>query len=253
VGWPPAVVPGWADNLLTAYSDAGALVGHGVSFSPLSAGVDEYQRSWLTLLRQEFCARRYRHLSEHFGFSTTRNFHQSAPLPVPLTPATLTLGQDRLRQLAAAAGVPIGLENLAFAFSVRDVEEQGRFLDRLLAAVAGFVVLDLHNLYCQSMNFHKPLEALLAGYPLKRVRELHVAGGSWSQSESSPASPQIRRDTHDQPVPKELFAWLPYVLQRCPDVEVVILERMGGTLTEADDEAFRRDFRRLREVVHACG
>ena len=61
----------------------------------------------------------------------------------------------------------------------------------------------------------------------------------------------IRRDTHDGPVPDELFAWLPRVLERCPHVEAVILERMGGTLAEADDERFRRDFLRLKEVVHA--
>src|ERR1043166_7464755 len=216
IGWPPAVVLGWAEDLLTAYSDAGALYGHGVSFSPLSAGVDDFQRSWLTRLRQELATRRYRHISEHFGFSSTRNFHQSAPLPVPLTPATLKVGHDRLRELAAVAGVPIGLENLAFAFSIRDVEDQGRFLEELLTPVDGFIVLDLHNLYCQAMNFGKPLDALLAGYPLERVRELHVAGGSWSRLDGSPS--QIRRDTHDQPVPEELFDWLPRVLERCPNV-----------------------------------
>src|ERR1043165_7015718 len=236
VGWPPAVIPGWAEELLQFYSGAGCLVGHGVSYSPLSAGTKELQQTWLRQLAQELRVRSYRHISEHFGFSSTRNFHQSAPLPVPLTSATLQLGQERLHHLADLAQVPIGLENLAFAFSMRDVEDQGRFLDALLTPIDGFVVLDLHNLYCQVMNFGIAFEDLLKRYPLQRVRELHLAGGSWSSpshaAQLSTSAKRIRRDTHDHPVPEELFAWLPAVLQKCPAVEVVILERMGGTLTE---------------------
>jgi uncharacterized protein len=260
VGWPPTVVPRWADNLLRAYSDADRLLGHGVSYSPLSAGTRDQQDGWLQLLIKELGVRRYRHISEHFGFSSTRNFHQSAPLPIPLTDATLRLGQERLQRLAEIAKVPIGLENLAFAFSLRDVEDQGRFLNALLAPSDGFLLLDLHNVYCQSWNFELTCDELLAGYPLERVRELHVAGGSWS----SPQSPSdsgaggvgvtiprpIRRDTHDGPVPEEIFAWLPSVLERCPNVAAVVLERMGGTLSASDEALFRRDFLRLKETVH---
>jgi uncharacterized protein (UPF0276 family) len=251
-GWPPAVVPAWADELLRCYSDGGNLLGHGVSYSPLSAGADDLQETWLRLLKHEVQRRRYRHISEHFGFSSTRNFHQSAPLPVPLTDAYLRLGQESLRELAATAEVPIGLENLAFAFSMRDVEDQGRFLDELLEPVDGFLLLDLHNLYCQVVNFDISFDALIGKYPLERVREVHVSGGSWSEPERQRGAKPIRRDTHDGPLPEALFTWLPTVLERCPRVEAVIMERMGGTLAEADDEPFRRDFRRLKEVVHGA-
>jgi uncharacterized protein (UPF0276 family) len=245
-GWPPTVMPHWAEDLLRCYSDAGNLLGHGVSYSPLSAGIDAFQVAWQQSLTRELKQRRYRHISEHFGFSSTRNFHQSAPLPVPLTDAYLKLGRQRLQQLAEIAKVPIGLENLAFAFGLRDVEDQGRFLDALLTPIDGFLLLDLHNLFCQIINFDTSFETLLAKYPLERVREVHVSGGSWSEFDGDP----IRRDTHDGPLPESLFTWLPMVLDRCPRVEAVILERMGGTLAEEDDEPFRRDFRRLREVVH---
>ncbi len=252
VGWPPTVVPGWADDLLRHYSDADQLLGHGVSYSALSAGIELTQQRWLDALDHELSQRRYRHLSEHFGFSATSNFHQSAPFPVPLTSATLRVGQDRLRKLRERATMPVGLENLAFAFHRQDVDEQGRFLEALLEPADGFLLLDLHNLHCQSCNFDVSLDELLASYPLPRVRELHVAGGSWSVPTTGPNLAPVRRDTHDGAVPEELFAWLPKVLERCPNVEAVILERMGGTLSPEDDEPFRRDYRRLREVVHAA-
>lgn len=250
--WPPAVVPRWAAELIAAFADGDRLLGHGVHYSALSAGVESRQQAWLDRLREEVCRHAYRHVSEHFGFSGSRGFHRSAPLPVPLNDSTLSLGRDRLRRLAAVAGVPVGLENLAFAFGPRDVAEQGRFLDALLEPVDGFLLLDLHNLYCQSVNFGRTLDELLVTYPLHRVRELHVSGGSWSGTSGDERRP-VRRDTHDGPVPAELFEWLPRVLAMCPNVEAVVLERLGGTLAAADDEPFRRDFRRLREVVRAAG
>jgi uncharacterized protein (UPF0276 family) len=248
-GWPPAVVPRWALDLIAAFGANNRLLGHGVHYSALSAGTESRQQAWLANCAEEVRRHPYRHVSEHFGFSGTRGFHQSAPLPVPLNETTLSLGRDRLRRLAEVAKVPVGLENLAFAFCPRDVEEQGRFLAALLEPVDGFLLLDLHNLYCQAVNFGRTLDELLATYPLGRVRELHVSGGSWSAASDS--QQPIRRDTHDGPVPAELFEWLPRVLAVCPPVEAVILERLGGTFSVADDEPFRRDFRRLKEIVRA--
>jgi uncharacterized protein (UPF0276 family) len=243
VCWSPERQPNWARELIAAFAAENRLFGHGVHFSALSAGTESQQQTWLANFALEVRRHPYRHISEHFGFASTRGFHESAPLPVPLSDITLSLGRERLQRLAEIAMVPVGLENLAFAFSPRDVAEQGRFLDELLAPIDGFLLLDLHNLYCQSVNFGRDLDELLEAYPLHRVRELHVSGGSWSNS--------IRRDTHDGPVPSELFEWLPRVLARCPNVEAVILERLGGTFSPADDEPFLADFRRVKEVVHA--
>jgi uncharacterized protein len=130
-------------------------------------------------------------------------------------------------------------------------------LEELLQPVNGFLVLDLHNLYCQVHNFGRPSRYLrsraaadlLASYPLQRVRELHVSGGSWSGVNS-----QIRRDTHNGAVPEEVFDLLTLALERCPQVEVVIFERMGNTLTdESEVEGFRKDFYRIKERVRDWG
>ena len=209
VGWSLPKLPDWADELLDHYSQAGRLLGHGVTFSALSAAWTARQAQWLQRLRGELDRRQYVHISEHFGFMTAGDFHRSAPLPVPLTAASLRLGQDRLRMLHEQGAEPVGLENLAFAFGRQDVADQGRFLDQLLAPVNGFLLLDLHNLYCQSCNFGLSLSELLDLYPLSRVRELHVSGGSWSPANAGIALPRdsrtdlVRRDTHDGAVQRK--------------------------------------------------
>lgn len=253
MGWGHPNFPGWAEELLAFYSDRHRLIGHGVSFSLLSAAWSDRQTTWLRCLQEELDCYHYRHLSEHFGWMSAGHFSRSAPFPLLLTTETLEMGRDRLHRLAEQVQVPLGLENLAFAFGWQDVEEQGQFLEQLLAPIDGFLVLDLHNLYCQMHNFGQSAAELLHRYPLHRVRELHISGGSWSRSSRSteqPEQPQIRRDTHDQAVPTEVFELLAIALQRIPTVEAVIFERMGGTLGDpVEIDQFRSDFAQMQKIV----
>lgn len=254
MGWGLPELPSWLQSMLSEFSQRDAVLGHGVSFSALSGRWSNRQQAWLERFQAEVARTPMRQVSEHFGFMDAGDFHQSAPLPVPRNEATLRVGQDRLEKLAQAAAVPVGLENLAFAFSIDDVRGQGEFLDELLEPVHGFLLLDLHNLYCQLCNFDCEADELLASYPLSRVREMHVSGGSWSESAfSSPESHDpktVRRDTHDHSVPDEVFALLESAIGRCPNLEAVILEQLGTALvTDAQQCQFRDDFMRMREVV----
>lgn len=240
--WGKVPPPEWVVALLQQYGQRDRLLGHGVSYSLLSA--QHESTHWLACLRAECQDYRYRQISEHFGWMAAGAFYQSAPLPMPLLPETLRLGRDRLKQLADVAQVPVGLENLAFAFGPEDVWTQGAFLDQLLEPVDGFLLLDLHNLYCQLHNFQIPAAALLERYPLSRVKQLHVSGGSWSHRG------RIRRDTHDGAVPEAVVELLDLALSKCPSVETVILEQLGSALvTDAQQCAFRQDFQKIQALV----
>jgi uncharacterized protein (UPF0276 family) len=249
VGWSLPSLPDWVAALLREYGEKDALVGHGVTFSALSGEWGDRARTWIEQLREELKLRKYLHLSEHFGFMAGGDFHQGTPLPVPLTEKALRLGQSRLRLLSEVAGAPVGLENLALALSPRDVADQGRFLAELLAPSDGFLVLDLHNVFCQMMNFDCTADEILASYPLERVREMHISGGSWMEAVSARGTP-IRRDTHDEAVPETVFQMLAAVLPRCPETRVVIFERLGHTLGgEGEAETFRDDFLRMKSII----
>lgn len=243
------MTPSWCESLLDDFSARGRLLGHGVTFSPFSGGFSEHQKWWLEQLRVECDRRRYIQISEHFGFMEAGAFVESAPMPVPMTEGAISLGRRCLEALTLSSGRPVGLENLALAFCVEDVRWQGKFLEEVLSRVDGFLVLDLHNLYCQSVNFDVPMSELLGSYPLERVRELHISGGSWSARRSG-TGPSIRRDTHDGPVPERVFEILPEALDRCPGLEYVIFERLGGTIDETGGtEELIRDYERILETV----
>lgn len=247
--WRMKVMPDWLEDLLNSFSSAGRLSGHGVSFSVLSGTWTRRHAEYVDLLTEEVNHRNYFRISEHFGFARAGRFAYNTVLPAPYSVASIECGLRNLSKLQAVAKVPIGLENLAFAFSLEDVKTQGQFLERLLAPIEGYLVLDLHNVYCQMCNFNLSLEDVIQLYPLNRVQEIHISGGSWSYGESRPKSP-IRRDTHDESVPDILFELLRYVITKCPHLDYVFLERIGGSLvTEEDQRTFHSDFRKLLDVL----
>ncbi|HYF46468.1 MAG TPA: DUF692 family protein, partial [Acidimicrobiales bacterium] len=177
MGWGPSGVPDWLDALLDDFAEVGRLDGHGVSFSLLSE--HPRQVAWVERLERELQQRPYRRVSEHLGFMAAGDLHRSSPLPMPHHPDVVAHGRRQLERLADRVGAPVGVENLATALSPRDVADQGALLADLVQPVDGWLVLDLHNLWCQGVNGGVDVVDLLDGYPCDLVRELHVSGGSW--------------------------------------------------------------------------
>jgi len=244
-------IPLWFESLLHTFAEAGRLVGHGVYFSIFAGKWSAEQEKWLIDLEELAGKYPFDHVTEHFGFMTGADFHTGAPLSVPYTPTTLAIGQDRLRRIQQAAQCPVGLENLAFAYTPEEVWRQGDFLDRLLSPVNGFLILDLHNLYCQLHNFQLTFENLVQAYPLQRVREIHISGGSWETTTTSPDL-LIRRDTHDDRVPEEVFELLSKALPMLPNLKYVVLEQLGlGLKTIEQQNQFRHDFNRMSQILES--
>ncbi len=242
-------MPDWFSRLLDTFGSAERLIGHGVFFSLLSAKWSEGQQRWLEQLKQLSAQYRFDHITEHFGFFTGQNFHYGAPLNIPYTDTALRIGQDRLARISDACKCPVGLENLAFSYALDEVKQHGEFLEKLVAPVNGFIILDLHNLYCQLHNFSISFEDLINLYPLERVREVHISGGSWEESVLVPAQ-KIRRDTHDDAVPEAVFELLEKTMPKCPNLKFVVLEQLGnGLKTESSRIRFRSDFVKMEQLV----
>lgn len=243
------VYPDWFESLIQVYSDEQSLLGHGFRLSLLSAKISPRQIKWLERLKQECATRNYLHISEHFGFFEANGFIDGAPLPVPYTKEAVETGQRMLTKLKDISGKNVGLENLALAFSKKEAQDQGNFLENLLDNSKYFLLLDLHNLFCQIFNFNLSPKEHLSLYPLHKVREIHISGGSFSKSWSGKRD-AIRRDTHDGPVPAEVFGLLEMALPMCPNLEFVILERLGNTMDGEEDFAqFRADFEQMHHMV----
>jgi uncharacterized protein len=242
-------IPEWFVELLQTFGKEKRLIGHGVYFSLFSGRWLRQQHAWLRHLEKVSTAFQFDHISEHFGFMTGENFHHGAPISIPFTKSTLAIGQDRLKRIYHSCKCPVGLENLAFSYSMEEVKKHGDFLDQLVEPVNGFIILDLHNLYCQIHNFNIGFEEIIQLYPLHRVREIHISGGSWQDSQIMPGK-KIRRDTHDDAVPEEVFVLLRLCISKCPNLKYVVLEQLGdGLQTKRQQLLFQLDFITMDFIV----
>lgn len=234
---PPAFT-----EVLDAAAARGDLVGHGVMASPYTVPRDGVARGWLRRAREVLDRWPVRWLTDHLGCARAGGW-QAAPLPLPASRALVDHVVDHLTWLREGLGVPVGLENLALAASVDDALHQPELLEAMLAPVDGVLLLDLHNLWCSAVNTGLEPLALLERYPLDRVVQLHIAGGTEGFG--------VRRDTHDGPVPDPVWALLPEALARCPRLEVVVWERLRGTVDDAG--ALDGELLRLAEALAAPG
>ncbi len=163
--------------------------------------------------------------SEHLAFVRAGGReigHLAAP---PRTAATVDGACRNLEVLRRVVGSLPALENVATL-----VEPPASTLGEpaWISAIAGrsgcHLLLDLHNLYANAMNFGPSPQAFLDALPLARVRSVHLAGGRAIRTRRG----GIRiLDDHLHATPPEVFALLEDVAARCPQPLTVLLERDG--------------------------
>jgi hypothetical protein len=87
--------------------------------------------------------------------------------------------------------------------------------------------------------------------PLDQVIEIHLSGGRDSNPTWLPSRRVQRLDSHDDLVPEPVWALFDRVLPLCHALDAVILERMEGTVTDADVAPIAAELVRIRERVEA--
>jgi uncharacterized protein (UPF0276 family) len=249
LGWGQPV-PEAVDILLRVYGAENRLLGRGVSLSLFSGAPNGHHRHWMDRFENECRQRHYVHVTEEFGFLTAGGLDIGLPLPVPPVPRLAQAAAPRLSRMRDTGKLPVGLRNRAFAFGEHDVAAQGPMLAEVLDAANGFLSLDLHAVYCQMVNFECSPFQILNSYPLHRVREIVLSGGSWTGFEGRPELGKVRCDTRDMAVPEEVFELLRMTLKRCPQTEYVVLERFGHTMGRSGDAwRLQQDFHHIRGIV----
>ena len=85
-----------------------------------------------------------------------------------------------MRQLGAALGVPILLENSTIFSAIPEPDmSEPAFFNRLHAKTGCGMLLDLHNLYANTLNLGISADEYLAELDPEIVVEIHLAGGDW--------------------------------------------------------------------------
>jgi uncharacterized protein len=169
--------------------------------------------------------------SEHLAFVRGGDYEIGHLAAAPRNVMTVEGAVHNIARARAVVGSTPVLENIATLVEPPDssLSEPGWVSD-ILHASSSPLLLDLHNLYANAVNFgHDPL-VYLRRFPLARARVVHLSGGHWIDLEPNQFGLSSRRllDDHVHDVPDAVYALLVELGQCCPQPLTVILERDGN-------------------------
>ena len=164
--------------------------------------------------------------SEHFAFVRGGGVeigHLAAP---PRNRSTVEATAENLSRATATVGERPIMENIATLIDPPGSDlDEASWLTAVLRASGGKLLLDLHNVYANAVNFGFDAIAFLNRIPLDNIGAVHLAGGKWIPAPQS--GPRLL-DDHLHDVPDPVYALLEYVAAKTRNPLTVVLERDGN-------------------------
>lgn len=183
------------DTLLRARSHYPVAL-HGVSLSVGSA--DGVREDYLARLRGLVDLIEPAVVSDHLCWTRTGNFNSHDLLPLPLTEEALAVVCTNIARAQDALGRTMLFENPSTYLALPGTLTEWEFLAEMVCRTGCGLLLDINNIYVSATNHgYDPLR-YLAGVPWRAVGQVHLAGHT--------AGEHLLIDTHDQPVPKAVWA-----------------------------------------------
>jgi len=171
--------------------------------------------------------------SEHLAFVRARGHEIGHLAAVPRNASTVADAATNIARAREITGMSPMLENIATLMAVpASPFSETEWLSEVVAVSNALLLLDLHNLYSNAVNFGAdqttaPLEALRQ-LPLDRVRTVHIAGGTWLAGGSGDGNERRWLDDHLHAVPDAVFTMLEELAALAPQPLTVVLERDGA-------------------------
>jgi uncharacterized protein (UPF0276 family) len=201
--------------------------------------------------------------SEHLAFVRGGGREIGHLMAPPRHASTLEGLAENVRRATATVGAAPLLENVATLIDPPcSTMDELTWTRAVLGATPAPLLLDLHNLYANALNFGFDAFAFLEALPSARIGAVHIAGGhraaGSSAAGSSAAGCTAGRwvDDHLHAVPDPVFDLLEALAARAAGPLTVILERDGAfegvaPLVAELDRARTAVSRGRRRLAHA--
>lgn len=167
-----------------------AFVCHGLSLSigsPAALDIDFVQS-----LKAFFKEHNIRLFSEHLSYCSGEG-HMYDLMPIPFTEEAIKHVASRIRQVQDILEQPIAIENVSYYGAPGQQMTELEFTNAVLEEADCQLLLDVNNIYVNSINHGYDAEQFLAALPTKRIAYGHVAG-HYTEAED------LLVDTHGAPV-----------------------------------------------------
>jgi len=189
------------------------LVLHGVSLS--IGSTQPLNREYLKALKALMLRVEPHWISDHLCWTGTDGVNLHDLMPLPYTEEALQHLVPRIQEVQDRVGGRILLENVSSYVSFKDSTlTEWEFLAELSARADCLLLLDVNNVYVNSVNHHFDPEEFLRGIPRHRVAQIHLAGHERQKS--------FIIDTHDAPVAEPVWNLYRRAVERFGAVSTMI-------------------------------
>ena len=160
-------------------------------------------------------------LSEHLAFVAIAEGHGATAaglaLTAPFDRDVLDLTVERARYVIDQTQAPFLLENSPYYVTFDDSDlSEAEFLNRFCERSGAGLLLDLHNLHCNAVNFGVSGHRFLDELDLANVVEVHIANGSELGG--------MYADSHSGAPPEPVWDLLDDLAPRAPNLRGVTFE-----------------------------
>lgn len=156
--------------------------------------------------------------SEHLSYCSDDRGHLYDLMPVPFTEEAVDYVAERIRRVQDILERQIAIENISYYAAPGKEVEEVDFVNGVLERADCALLLDVNNIYVNSINFGYDALEFLSSLDLKRTAYIHVAG-HYVEAED------LRIDTHGSSIIEPVW-----------DLLLAAYERIGAvpTLIERD-------------------
>ncbi len=181
-----------------AYTERYPFVCHGLSLSlgspaPLDWGL-------LRDIKEFIAEHNIRCYSEHLSYCSDAG-HLYDLMPIPFTEEAIAYVAERIRQVQDFLGQRIAIENVSYYAAPQQRLTEAQFINGVLDEADCNLLLDVNNIFVNSINHGYDASEFLAALPGERIAYGHVAGHYCE-------APDLRVDTHGADVIEPVWSLL---------------------------------------------
>lgn len=187
---------------------------HGLSLS--LGGTDPLDLEFISQLKTFLATHNIRCYSEHLSYCSAEG-HLYDLMPIPFTDEAIKNTAARIREVQDRLGQRIAIENVSYyAAPFRQLSEID-FINAVIKEADCDLLLDVNNVYVNSINHAYDPEKFIAALPRNRIAYLHVAG-HYVEAED------LRIDTHATAVCDPVWDLLAFTYRHA-GIKPTLLER----------------------------
>lgn len=215
------------------------LICHGLSLS--LGGPDKLDEGHVHAVRDFLQRHRAALYSEHLS-ACTDGAHMYDLMPLPLTERMVVHISDRISRVQDICGQQIAVENSSYYLPLASEMSEADFVRAVVARADCRLLLDVNNVYVNSVNHGYDPHAFIRAMPSERIAYLHIAGHAQE-------TPTLIVDTHGAPVVDRVWDLLDFTYA-VHGVRPTLLERDFDFPPMAE---LLRELARVRDAQQRAG